>query len=178
MAKADSVLSPVLNANNPDLEPMKKKGGKILMFTGTFDQLVPFEDALNYYERVIEKQHGVKQTQDFFRYFLVPGMGHCGGGPGLNDFGQGLSPNVARDREHDLMTAMIDWVENKISPDKIIASTFNCCDTVNRINFQRPIFPYPKLPDYVGGDPKKESSFKGREHERREVTVPAKIYLK
>ena len=178
MAKADSVLGPLLNANDPDLAPMKRRGGKILMYTGTFDQLVPFEDALNYYERVIKHQHGLKQTQDFFRFFLVPGMGHCGGGPGVNDFGQGLSLNVRQDREHDLMTAMIVWVENKIPPDKIIATTFNCCDTVNRINFQRPIFPYPKLPDYIGGDPKKASSFKGKEHKRGGVAEPAKIYMK
>lgn len=177
MAKVDSILGPVLNANNPDLRPFKKQGGKILMYTGTFDQLVPFEDALSYYERVVKNQQGLKQTQDFFRYFLVPGMGHCGGGPGLNDFGQGLSLNVKQDREHDLMTAMIDWVENNIPPEKMIATTFNCCDTANRINFQRPIFPYPKFPDYQGGDLKNSSSFKGEKHKRGEVTVPAQIYL-
>lgn len=172
MAKVDSVLGPVLNANNPDLEPFKKRGGKIVMYTGTFDQLVPFEDALNYYERVVENQHGLKQTMFFFRYFLVPGMGHCNGGPGLNDFGQGLSLNVIRDREHDLMTAVIDWVESKIPPEKIIATTFNCCDTVNSIKFQRPIFPYPKFPNYQGGDPKSPSSFKGAEHKRGKVAIP------
>ena len=148
------------------------------MYTGTFDQLVPFEDALNYYERVIKHQHGLKQTQDFFRFFLVPGMGHCGGGPGLNDFGQGLSLNVQQDREHDLMTAMIDWVENKIPPDKIIATTFNTGDTINKIRFQRPIFPYPKFPDYIGGDTKSASSFKGKDHMRVGVAKPAEIYLK
>jgi feruloyl esterase len=178
MVKADSILGPLLNANNPDLSPMKKRGGKILMYTGTFDQLVPFEDALNYYERVIKYQHGLKQTQDFFRFFLVPGMGHCGGGPGLNDFGQGLSLNVKQDREHDLMTAMIDWVENRIPPDKIIATTFNNGDTINKIRFQRPLFPYPKFPDYIGGDTKSGSSFKGKEHKRGGVAKPAQIYLK
>jgi feruloyl esterase len=178
MVKADSILGPLLNANNPDLSPMKKRGGKILMYTGTFDQLVPFEDALNYYERVIKNQNGLKQTQDFFRFFLVPGMGHCGGGPGLNDFGQGLSLNVKQDREHDLMTAMIDWVENRIPPDKIIATTFNNGDTINKIRFQRPLFPYPKFPDYIGGDTKSASSFKGKEHKRGGVAKPAQIYLK
>ena len=178
MAKVDSILGPILNANNPNLDPMKNRGGKILMYTGTSDQLVPAPDAINYYERVIEAQGGLKQTQDFYRYFLVPGMGHCGGGPGLNDFGQNLSLNLKQDAEHDVLTAMVNWVEKGIAPDKIIATAFNCCDTVNKIRFQRPIYPYPKFPDYIGGDPNSPSSYKGIDHQRGAVLKPDKIYLK
>lgn len=178
MVKLDSILAPLVNANDPNLEEIKKLGGKILMYSGTFDQLVPFQDALNYYERVIKKQQGLKNTTDFFRYFLIPGMSHCSGGPGLTDFGQQLSLNVPLDREHDLMTAMIDWVENKIPPDKIIASTFNCCDSINKFRLQRPVFPYPKLPDYRGGEAKNPESFKSKDHIRGGVQTPAQIYLK
>jgi len=165
MGKLDSLLGPILNANNPDLNPMKKRGGKILMYTGTEDQLVPAPDAINYYERVIEAQGGLKQTQDFFLFFLVPGMGHCGGGPGLNYIGQ-------------ILPVMINWVEKGIAPDKIIATAFNCCDTINRIHFQRPVYPYPKYPDYVGGDPNLPSSFTGKVHPRGVVLKPNQIYLK
>ena len=178
MSKVDSILGPVLNANNPDLGQMRNRGGKILMYTGTSDQLVQFQDALNYYERVIDFQHGIKQTQDFFRFFLVPGMGHCGGGAGPTEFGQGLSQNVKQDREHDILKAIENWVEKGIAPNKIIATSFNCCDTVNRIHFQRPIFPYPKFPSYVGGDLNSPSSYKGIDHKRGGVLKPAQIYLK
>lgn len=178
MAKVDSVLGPLLNANNPKLDQMKNHGGKILMYAGTYDQLVPFQDALNYYERVIEAQHGLKQTQDFFRFFPVPGMGHCGGGPGLNDFGQGLTQNVKQDGEHDILTALVNWVEKGIAPEKIIATAFNCCDTVNKIRFQRPIYPYPKFPNYIGGDINSSSSYQGIDHPRGEVLKPDQLYLK
>jgi feruloyl esterase len=178
MARVDSILAPIVNANNPDLKGMKERGGKIIMYTGTADLLVPYQDALNYYERVIEAQHGLKQTQEFFRYYLVPGMGHCGGGNGLNEFGQGLAMNVMQDREHDILTAMEDWVEKKIVPDKIIATTFNCCDTVNKIRFQRPIYPYPKFPEYKSGDPNLSGSYTGKDHPMGGVLAPARAYLK
>jgi feruloyl esterase len=177
MGKVDSLLGPVLNANNPDLRPFKKRGGKMLMYTGTSDMLVVYHDALNYYERVIKSQHGLRQTQVFFRFFLVPGMGHCGSGPGLNEFGQGLSLNVTQDGDHDILTAVINWVEKGIAPDKIIAKTFNCCDTINEIGFQRPIYPYPKFPHYIGGNPNLPSSFKGLTHKRGGVLKSGKEYL-
>ncbi|MDP4238214.1 MAG: tannase/feruloyl esterase family alpha/beta hydrolase [Bacteroidota bacterium] len=178
MEKVDSVLAPLLNANDPNLDRLKKRGGKILMYTGTADQLVEFEDALNYYERVIEKQKGLKETQNFFRFFLVPGMGHCGGGPGLTEFGQGLSRKVVQDGEHDILTAMINWVEKKIAPEKMIATAFNCCDEANKVDFQRPIYPYPKFPKYINGDIKSPYSFQGSDHLQGGVLVPDKIYLK
>lgn len=67
--KMDSVLASLVNANNPDLSALKKRKGKIIMFTGTADPLVPFQDAVNYYERVIAQQRSLRKTQDFFRYF-------------------------------------------------------------------------------------------------------------
>jgi feruloyl esterase len=178
MKKVDSILGTILNDTDPNLDRMKNRGGKILMYTGTSDQLVQFQDALNYYERVIKAQHGLKQTQRFFRFFLVPGMGHCGGGPGLNEFGQRLSLNVKQDSEHDVLTAMINWVEKGIAPDKFIATTFNCGNTVNGGCIQRPIYPYPKFPGYVGGDPNSASSYRGIDRERGGVLPPAQIFLK
>lgn len=177
MAKLDTELAPLVNANNPDLDKLKKRGGKLLMYAGTFDQHVPFQDALNYYERVVEKQHGLKKTQDFFRLFLVPGMAHCSGGPGLTEFGQSLSSEVKQDREHDLMTAMIDWVEKKIAPEKMIANTFNCCDSVNSISSQRPLYPYPEFPEYKNGGKDIESSYRSSIHKRGAVDKPASVYL-
>ena len=75
MAKVDSILGPILNANNPDLDPMKKKGGKILMFTGTTDQLVPYPDALYYYQRVVKDQGGTQTDTGFLQVFPHSGNG-------------------------------------------------------------------------------------------------------
>ncbi|MNO25170.1 Tannase and feruloyl esterase [compost metagenome] len=173
----DERLAPILNANNPDLSAMKTLGGKILMYTGTSDPLVPYQDALHYYERVIQAQGGLAQTQDFFRFFLVPGMGHCGGGPGLNDIGLGGAQSVPQDSGHDILSASVEWVEHGKAPEKIIATAFKDSFAPNGISFQRPIYPYPKLPEYVGGDPNVPSSYQGVEHERGRVLKPAERYL-
>ncbi|HWF66320.1 MAG TPA: tannase/feruloyl esterase family alpha/beta hydrolase, partial [Acidobacteriaceae bacterium] len=188
--KVDRKLAPILNANNPDLSKIKKMGGKIVMFTGTADPLVPYQDALNYYDRVIDnqqsklahsgenaRQQALTQTQDFFRYFLIPGMAHCGGGPGLHDFGQSLGLNVPTDSEHDLLTALIGWVEQGKAPDEVIATTFVDDKPAKGIEFQRPICAYPKFPNYMGGDRKAASSYRCVDHPRGEVPKPAKRYL-
>ena len=176
--KLDSVLAPILNANNPDLNPLKKLKGKILMYTGTADPLVPYQDALNYYERVVKQQKSLRKTQDFFRFFLVPGMAHCGGGNGPNDCGQSLSLNVPQDSDHDMLTALVKWVEQGYAPEKLIATSFKYDSVKNEIMFQRPIFPYPKFPEYVKGDVKYPSSYKAVEHPRNGVLVPADKYLR
>ncbi|OCT13368.1 hypothetical protein A8709_03705 [Paenibacillus pectinilyticus] len=170
-------LAPLLNANNPDLSEMKELGGKILMYTGMSDPLVPYQDALHYYDRVIEDQGGLSQTQSFFRFFLVPGMGHCGGGPGLNDIGLGGSPYVQQDREHDVLSALVAWVEHGIAPEKIIATAFKDSFAPNGVSFQRPIYPYPQLPEYVDGDPTLPSSYQGVHHPQGGVLIPAERYL-
>ncbi|OMF00499.1 tannase/feruloyl esterase family alpha/beta hydrolase [Paenibacillus sp. FSL H7-0331] len=173
----NEILAPILNANNPDLNEMKEFGGKILMYTGLSDPLVPYQDALHYYERVVQAQGSLAQTQEFFRFFLVPGMGHCGGGPGLNDIGLGVFRSVVQDSEHDVFTALVEWVEHGKAPDTIIATAFKDSFAPNGISFQRPIYPYPKLPEYVSGDPNLPSSYQGVEYERGGVLKPAERYL-
>lgn len=177
-AIVDSALAPVLNANNPDLSGFKKAGGKLMMYTGTADALVPYQDAINYYERVVQLQGSVKRTQGFYRYFLIPGMGHCGGGPGVNDFGQNLGTAVKQDSEHDILLALVRWVEKGVAPDRIVAAGLDCCGVGAGMRFERPVYPYPKFPKYIGGDAKSPSSYKGVEHERGSVLTPAATYLR
>jgi len=176
--RMDSILAPILNANNPDLSQLKNRGGKILMYSGTADPLVPYQDAVTYYERVVKQQGGNAKTQDFFRFFLIPGMAHCGGGPGLNDCGQSLSLNVAQDSNHDVLTALIKWVEEGSAPDKIIVAAYNDGDIKNGVRLQRPVYPYPKLPAYVKGDVGSPDSYKAVAYKRRKVLAPAKRYLR
>lgn len=175
-ATIDSVLAPVLNANSPDLNNYKEAGGKLIMYTGTADALVPCQDAINYYERVVQRQGSLKRTQGFFRYFLIPGMGHCNGGSGMNDFGQNLHPVVKQDSEHDILLALVKWVEQGDAPEKIVASALNCCGTAGT-RFQRPVYPYPKFPEYRNGDPNLPSSYKAVIHQRGGVLIPAERYL-
>jgi len=131
------------NASNPDLGAFKARGGKILMYSGWADPVGPPMDAVNYYQRVEEVMGGRKKTESFFRLFMVPGMAHCRGGPGPNNFG-GMStitsPQNEIDPEHDVLSALIQWVEKGPAPDHIIAAHF----TNSSVDRTRPLCPYPR----------------------------------
>ena len=98
--------------------------------------------SIGYYEGVIKVMGGRRQTEDFFRLFLVPGVHHGGGGPGFTEF--------------DSMTALENWLEKGEVPEKLIASR-SANGTVER---SRPVFLYPVLARYSGnGDPRQADSF-------------------
>ena len=143
VTRADTNLAAV-NASNPDLGAFKARGGKILMYSGWADPVGPPMDAVNYYQRVEEMMGGRKKTESFFRLFMVPGMAHCRGGPGPNNFG-GLStiasPQNEIDPEHDVLSALVQWVEKGSAPDHIIAAHV----TKGSVDRARPLCPYPKI---------------------------------
>jgi feruloyl esterase len=142
---ADAKLAAV-NASSPDLSAFRSRGGKILMYSGWADPIGPPMDAINYYKRVEESIGGRQKTESFFRLFMVPGMAHCGGGPGPNLFGgYGLPAPASRqikiDPEHDVLSALVQWVENGSAPDHIVA-THLANDKIDRT---RPLGPYPRV---------------------------------
>ena len=90
-------------ATNPDLSAFKARGGKLIQYHGWADPLIPPENSINYYESVASRQGGPDKTQDFYRLFLVPGMGHCGGAYGV-----------------DWITPLEQWVEGGMAPDELM----------------------------------------------------------
>lgn len=62
---------------------------------------------------------------DFYRLFLIPGMSHCGSGLGANAFGQGImgfGANVMNASSHNILLALVDWVEGGVAPETIIGT--------------------------------------------------------
>ena len=114
----------------------------MLMWHGWADGAIMATSSIGYYEAATKSMGGRKQTEDFFRLFLVPGVHHGGGGPGLTEF--------------DALTALENWVEKGQAPEKLIA-----CRSANGVVERcRPVFPYPVLAHYSGkGDPKQADSF-------------------
>ncbi len=132
----------IYDATSFDLRAFKARGGKILMWHGWADAAMPATSSIGYYEGVMKLMGGRAETEDFFRLFLVPGVHHGGGGPGLTEF--------------DALTALENWVEKGQPPEKLIA----CRSTNGVVERCRPVFPYPILARYSGkGDPKQASSF-------------------
>jgi Tannase and feruloyl esterase len=154
---------------NPDLRQFKRAGGKLLLYQGWNDQLEVPSAAIDYYETAERVIGGRAATQNFFRLFVIPGMGHCGGGEGADDIGY--------------LSYLEAWVENGGAPDKMIGAHVDVSQFMkshdensdsfaadyetfrndpNNVQFTRPIYPYPQRAKYRGtGDPNDASSFVG-----------------
>ena len=132
----------IYDATSFDLRAVKARGGKILMWHGWADGAIMATSSVGYYEGVTKFMGGRKATENFFRLFLVPGVHHGGGGPGLTEF--------------DALTALENWVEKGQAPEKLIASR----SSNGVVERSRPVFPYPVLGRYSGkGDPKQAENF-------------------
>ena len=129
-AKTVERWSKLADAKDADLSKFRRSGGKMIMTYGWADTILQPLQGVRYYESVAAK-HG-KDTADFVRLFMVPGMAHCGGG-------------VGPDR-NDAVTAVIDWVEKGQAPDLLIASKVTNGQTVRT----RPLCPYPQVARYKG----------------------------
>jgi feruloyl esterase len=135
----DARLSPMLNATNSVLTVFREHGHKLIVFHGLADPLVPTQESINYYTRVVaagtrvaaqDRRSAMQETRSFYRLFLVPGMSHCYGGPGLNTF--------------DGFPAIENWVEKGIVPDSIVAARVDGI----RTEMTRPVCAYPRIARY------------------------------
>lgn len=134
---ADAKLASPMNAFDPDLSPLRKHGGKLLLYHGWNDPSISPLNTVNYYESAVarwrQQDHPAPNaTPDFIRLFMVPGMLHCSGGPGTDTF--------------DALAALERWVERGDAPDTLPASHISS-GTVTRT---RPLCAYPKVAVYSG----------------------------
>ncbi len=153
--------------------------GKIILYGGIADGVVPVRHTTLYYERTLERMGGGAGNVDaFFRYFQIPGMGHCWGTPSavkapwmIGGAGQAAQrppynggwsvPMGLNDSRHDALMALMEWVEDDKEPSQIIASEFNFTDsTLQNITLyrQRPICMYPGTAVWDGQGPQDAAS--------------------
>jgi feruloyl esterase len=115
-----------VDAVDPDLSKFKASGGKLLLYHGWTDTGITPETTAWYYDSVLDRMG--KNQGDWLRLFLAPGMGHCGGGPGVNSF--------------DSIGTLEKWVEKGIAPDQILGTGAK--------GMTRPLCPYPQYAEYKG----------------------------
>ena len=106
---AQERLAAALNATDPNLKAFTDRGGKLILYHGWNDAALPPVNTINYYQAVMATM-GQGQADRFVRLFMVPGMQHCGGGPGPDSFGQSVTA-MQSDPEHDLTLSLEQWVE-------------------------------------------------------------------
>jgi hypothetical protein len=130
-----------MTALSTDLSAFKKHGGKMILYHGNSDGVFSSHDTINWYEAMDERMNG--NAESFVRLFLVPGMGHCGGGPGTTQF--------------DAFMSLVDWVEGGHAPGSITATAPPGTPWPGRT---RPLCPYPEQARYKGtGNIEDASSF-------------------
>lgn len=147
--QADARVGAILNSVDPDLRPFKWHGGKLIHYVGWGDTAISPENDINYYNAVT-RETGHHDVREFYRLFMVPGMAHCGGGPGANAFGQAVNGPNPSDAADDILTALDRWVEYHDAPDKIVATKYVNDDPTQGIAFQRPLCPFPQFATYKG----------------------------
>lgn len=145
---ADAKLASILNSNDPNLRPFKQHGGKMIQYAGWSDAAISPQNDVDYFHS-ITNELGEDATHDFYRMFMVPGMGHCQGGSGATVFGQ-VFGTVSPDPKNDIITVLDQWVDNGVAPDKIIATKYVNDDPTQGIAFQRPLCPFPQFAKYQG----------------------------
>jgi feruloyl esterase len=156
---ADDRIGRILNSTDPDLRGFKLRGGKLVLYHGWSDPLMPGTAAVRYFDAVSSTM-GPFTEGDFVRLYMVPGMHHCFGGPGTTYFGQldlstlGVNPEkftIPADPEHNIISALERWVEQGIAPGPIIATKFvNEMDPGAGVQMTRPLCPYPQTAAYKG----------------------------
>ena len=121
------------DAMSIDLSAFRRSGGKLIIWHGWSDQVIPPVGTLDYYQRLWQRDGGLSQTRKYARVFMVPGMYHCAGGDRLNEF--------------DPFPALVRWVENSEAPQAIVARHR---DDQGAIQRTRPVFAYPLQAKYDG----------------------------
>jgi feruloyl esterase len=142
-AKSGLRFDSEIAADNPNLHAFQAAGGKLIMWQGLADQLIFTGDSINYYNRALAANGGISSTESFFRYFLAPGVAHCG------------TPGSGSVAPTNPMQQVINWVENGQAPAVLDAS-----GSINGQPVTRPLCPYPDRDAiYTGGDPNVAASY-------------------
>lgn len=123
----------VIGTDDPDLSRFRDRGGKVIIYHGLADELIPAAGSIDYYGRVLERMGGAKATGKFARLFLAPGINH-----GF----RGAGPTPVKVQE-----ALMRWVEEGKAPEKLVAEKR---DGEGKVVQTRELLPYPKTEGFRG----------------------------
>jgi feruloyl esterase len=131
--------NPVVDAVDPNLRPFFARGGKLIQYHGWSDPQIPPLHSVDYYRSVVAAMGKVDES---YRLFLVPGMQHCGGGDGPNQF--------------NALAAVERWRETGTAPDRLVATRVKA----DKVEMTRPLCAYPQIAKYRGsGSTNDEGNF-------------------
>lgn len=149
----ESALSFMLPPDPTNLAKLKNRGAKMMVYHGVSDAIFSPDDTTAWYDGVAKNNSG--DASNFARFYRVPGMGHCSGGPATDQF--------------DMLSPLVAWVEQGSAPDSVVAMARGVGNaaganadvpTTWSPTRTRPLCPYPKVAKYKGsGDVELADSF-------------------
>jgi len=125
-----AAIKPLVDSMSTNLTAFSQHGGKLMFYHGDSDPWFSPLDTFDYYNEMAAANGGLEKVSKWSHFYFVPGMGHCGGGPGLDQF--------------DFLGEMVDWVEKGTEPRSVIATGKAFPGR------SRPLCPYPKHAHYSG----------------------------
>ncbi|MDM0044730.1 tannase/feruloyl esterase family alpha/beta hydrolase [Variovorax dokdonensis] len=150
----ESAMSFMTPPDAANLSTLKMRGAKMVVYHGTSDPIFSSDDTQRWYDEL--RAANDDDASNFARYFAVPGMNHCSGGPATDQF--------------DMLEPLVAWVEQGKAPASVTASARGTGNAggVNAdlpaawaADRTRPLCPYPQVARYSGsGDIEKAASFK------------------
>jgi feruloyl esterase len=129
------LMSSIMDATDPDLTSfLKSRDGKLIVYHGMGDALSVATATVNYFNDMVDTTFAgsFSDANDSSRLFLAPGMGHCGGGPGPNNW--------------DKLAPLVDWVENGVAPESLTATH----STDGSVDNERLLCTFPQQARYTG----------------------------
>ena len=153
----ESALSFMLPLQPTQLLALKNRGAKVMVYHGVSDSIFSVDDTTAWYDGLQANNNG--DASNFARFYRVPGMNHCSGGPSTDQF--------------DMLSALVDWVERGQAPDSVIATARGPGNAAGAnanvpagwsASRTRPLCPYPKVARLKAGatDLESASSFECR----------------
>lgn len=153
LAYAYTRIAPLVDQTSTDLSAFKANGGKMIVYHGWSDPVVSAYDSIDYFNKVRDVLGSQMAMDEFYRMFLVPGMGHCGGGPGVTNLRSALTSPAP---DTDILAALDRWVETGTAPNDLIATR----DVEGEAPRTRPLCAYPTQAVYGGhGNPDDATSY-------------------
>ncbi len=130
-----------VSAHSPDLDRLKARGARLLVWHGLADPVFSANDTAAWWSEVHNRYGGAEH--EFLRYYAVPGLNHCGGGPATGQF--------------DVLALLVAWVERGRAPDALLARADESTPWPGR---ERPLCAWPSVAWYRGnGSLEKSDNF-------------------